>query len=121
MWCFFWFRKKCLLCDNDNHYYNFYNEQSSFKCYKSDNITFRSFISNENKIIYECNKACKSCEENGNDEHTKCIECEDVYFEENEYENPKNCVNNCKNDSYTFYDGSIRRTSNLISFLLLLS
>ncbi len=105
--------KKCLICDNDNNYYNFYNEQSPFKCYNSDNLPSRSFISNENKIIYQCNKACKSCEEIGNDEHTKCIECADGYFEENENENPKNCVNNCKNYIYTFYDGNIRCTSNL--------
>ena len=104
-------QNKCLECDNSNGYYKIYNEESPFKCYNEENKPSKTFISNTDNVIYECNKACLSCNEIGTDDNTKCIECANGYIvDEND---STMCSSICKNYIYTFYDGSTKCTTKL--------
>ena len=51
---------------------------------------------NENKLIDECYKNCKTCNEKGTDDNHNCITCKEGYFYEN-----GNCVEKCKYFSFT--------------------
>ena len=55
---------------------------------------------NDNKIIDECYKNCKTCNEKGYDGNNKCITCKKGYFYEN-----GNCVETCTYYSFTNNDG----------------
>jgi hypothetical protein len=50
----------------------------------------------DNKIIDECYKNCKTCNEKGYDDNNNCITCKEGYFYEY-----GNCVKKCKYNSFT--------------------
>ena len=54
-------------------------------------------MNEENKIIEKCYISCKSCNEQGNSDDHKCLECHDAY--PYNYNNGKKCLDDCSKEN----------------------
>jgi len=83
---------KCLDTSSRCEYYSTLEESLCLESVPEGYYIF----DNENKIIDECYKNCKSCNEKGYDDKNNCIACKEGYFYEN-----GNCVESCTYYSFT--------------------
>ena len=92
----------CITCNEEEEYFQIYNDNltnnSFVKCYKS---TLEGYYL-EKPYFKKCYKSCKNCFIGGNESYHNCIECNENYEYEIQYEKYKNCYINCSN--YYYYD-----------------
>ena len=72
--CYGPYNNNCILCNNIGGYYYKENNESQI-CYSRSNIDIGYYLDNENNLFRHCNKRCLKCDEEGNDENTKCLKC----------------------------------------------
>ena len=89
--------KNCLNCVLKGKYVNYYQ----YDCIEI--IPEGYFLLNEeNKIIEKCYISCKSCNEQGNSDDHKCLECHDAY--PYNYNNGQKCLDDCSKENLYLED-----------------
>ena len=91
---------KCINCNTDLGFYQKIDEEDFdgfVNCYKEPEGYY--FFDNK---YYPYFSSCKNCEEQGNIDDNKCIECKKGYEFKSDFEGDKNCYEIC--DYYYYFD-----------------
>ena len=82
----------CLSCDNSKGYYMFENTSN---CYNYAPQYY--FFDKLNKRFSQCYSTCRTCNEKGDENNHKCLECKDGLYN---YKEGEKCLANCNNTDY---------------------
>ena len=95
----------CISCNNEEGYYPKINDNSNIdsfiNCY--NNIE-GYYLDKSTNIFKKCYSTCKKCNELGNEDNNKCIECISTHDFKTDFKNDNNCYQKC--DNYYYFDSS---------------
>ena len=93
----------CETCNMNNGYYPKINDTLNkfpyLNCYKEIE---GFYIDYKEKIFKPCHPKCKTCSEYGDDNNNNCLICKNNFTHRQDFENDKNCYDNCP--FYYYYD-----------------
>ena len=72
--CYGPYNSDCYLCNQEGGYYLKENNESQ-TCYSISTIDNGYYLDIENKVFKRCNQRCLKCDEEGTEEDTKCLKC----------------------------------------------
>ena len=98
----------CISCNNEEGYYPKINDNSNIdsfiNCYNNLSISDGYYLNSNTRYYEECYSTCKKCNELGNEDNNKCIECISTHEFKTDFENDNNCYQKC--DNYYYFDSS---------------
>ena len=98
----------CISCNTDLNYYQKKDDSNNngifVNCYNNDDIGNGYYLNNQTKQYEPCYEKCNKCNELGDANNNKCIECKSEYSKIKNKNDIENCYDNCPN--FFYFDNS---------------